>query len=44
LATLRRLIRAGIGPQMTMLSPRRVGIRGRHGSAWLDSRTTPATT
>ncbi len=38
LATLRRLIRAGDGPQITELSERRIGIRGRHGSAWLDSR------
>jgi len=38
LATLRRLIRAGDGPQITGVSQRRVGVRGRHGSAWLDSR------
>jgi len=38
LATLRRLIRAGDGPQVTRLSERRVGIRGRHGTTWLDSR------
>jgi len=36
--TLRRLIRAGEGPIVTKLSARRGGIRGRHGSAWLDSR------
>jgi len=38
LATLRRLIRAGDGPQITEWSQRRGGVRGRHGSAWLDSR------
>jgi predicted DNA-binding transcriptional regulator AlpA len=38
LATLRRLIRAGDGPQLTRISERRVGIRGRHGTAWLDAR------
>ena len=41
LATLRRLIQTGEGPTITTLSARRVGVRGRHGSAWLDSRATP---
>jgi hypothetical protein len=41
LATLRRLIKSGDGPPITHLSERRCGVRGRHGSAWLDSRATP---
>jgi predicted DNA-binding transcriptional regulator AlpA len=40
--TLRRLIAKGDGPPITHLSERRVGIRGRHGSAWLDSRARAA--
>jgi hypothetical protein len=38
--TLRRLIHSGAGPTVTWMSPRRGGIRGRHGVAWLDSRST----
>jgi hypothetical protein len=36
--TLQRQITAGIGPTVTRLSPRRVGIRGRHWREWLDAR------
>jgi predicted DNA-binding transcriptional regulator AlpA len=35
--TLRRRIAAGDGPIVTQLSERRIGIRVRHGRAWLDS-------
>jgi hypothetical protein len=37
-ATFRRQIASGRGPVVTRISPRRVGIRGRHFCAWLDSR------
>jgi len=36
--TLRRRITAGDGPIVTRLSQRRIGIRLRHGRAWLDGR------
>jgi predicted DNA-binding transcriptional regulator AlpA len=35
--TLRRLIAQKRGPPITKLSPRRLGIRVRHGRAWLDA-------
>jgi predicted DNA-binding transcriptional regulator AlpA len=42
LPTLRRQIDKGDGPQVTALSARRVGIRGKHASAWLDNRVRGA--
>jgi predicted DNA-binding transcriptional regulator AlpA len=42
LPTLRRLINRGVGPQLTKLSERRIGVRGRHGTAWLDGRARSA--
>jgi hypothetical protein len=36
--TLRRMIQSGTGPVVTWMSARRGGVRGRHGTAWLDSR------
>jgi hypothetical protein len=36
--TLRRRIIAHDGPIITRLSERRIGIRVRHGRAWLDAR------
>jgi predicted DNA-binding transcriptional regulator AlpA len=38
LPTLRRLISAGEGPQITQLSARRVGVRDSHGQQWLEER------
>ena len=35
--TLRRRIAGGNGPIITKLSERRIGIRVRHGRAWLDA-------
>jgi predicted DNA-binding transcriptional regulator AlpA len=35
--TLRRQIAGGNGPIITKLSERRIGIRVRHGRAWLDA-------
>ena len=37
-ATIRRLIERGDGPPLTMLSPRRQGIRESHLTKWLNSR------
>jgi predicted DNA-binding transcriptional regulator AlpA len=37
-ATLRRLIERGDGPPLTLLSPRRQGIRESHLTTWLNSR------
>jgi predicted DNA-binding transcriptional regulator AlpA len=37
LITLRRLIARKQGPPVTKISPRRLGIRVRHGRAWLDA-------
>jgi hypothetical protein len=39
-ATGRREIAAGRGPVITHLSPRRLGIRGRHNRAWQDGRAS----
>jgi hypothetical protein len=36
--TGRRLIKTGLGPVVTWLSPRRMGIRERHHREWLDAR------
>jgi predicted DNA-binding transcriptional regulator AlpA len=36
--TVRRLLRIGDGPTITRLSTRRIGVRIRHGRAWLDAR------
>ncbi len=36
--TFRRECQAGRGPQITVLSPGRKGVRGKHGKAWLDAR------
>jgi hypothetical protein len=36
--TLRRCLAAQDGPIVTRLSRRRIGIRVRHGRAWLDAR------
>jgi predicted DNA-binding transcriptional regulator AlpA len=41
IATLRRLIAAQDGPIVTLLSPRRRGIRTQHGREWLDARANP---
>lgn len=41
--TLRRGIAANDGPITTRLSKRRIGIRVRHGRAWLDSRASSNT-
>jgi hypothetical protein len=41
--TLRRRIAAADGPIVTRLSERRIGIRVRHGRAWLDARATAST-
>ena len=41
LATLRREIKAGRGPVLTWLSPRRVGVQRRHRRAWLDVCSEP---
>jgi predicted DNA-binding transcriptional regulator AlpA len=35
-ATLKRRMADGTGPQVTKLSPRRIGVRKRHYRAWLD--------
>jgi hypothetical protein len=40
--TLRRRIAGGDGPVITKLSERRIGIRVRHGRAWLDERACTA--
>jgi predicted DNA-binding transcriptional regulator AlpA len=40
--TLRRRIAARDGPTITRLSERRIGIRVRHGRAWLDARAAPS--
>ena len=40
LVTLRRRITAGDGPIITRLSQRRIGVRVRHGRAWLDRRAS----
>jgi hypothetical protein len=42
IATLRREIRAGRGPKLTWLSPRRNGVQRRHRREWLDARTETA--
>jgi hypothetical protein len=34
----RRLLREGLGPKLTHLSERRIGIRRRDNRAWLDAR------
>ncbi|MFY9771167.1 MAG: hypothetical protein WBG18_26115 [Xanthobacteraceae bacterium] len=39
--TLRRYIVRGVGPRVTRLSERKVGIRIRDLRAWLESRATP---
>ena len=36
--TFRRLCQRGEGPTITRLSATRIGIRGKHGKIWLDSR------
>lgn len=41
--TLRRRISAHDGPIITRLSERRIGIRVRHGRAWLDARASART-
>ena len=38
LGTMRRLIRAGLGPTTIRLSERRLGVRERDFVAWLESR------
>jgi hypothetical protein len=38
LPTFRRQVKKGTGPQVTQVSDRRFGVRGRHLSAWLDSK------
>jgi predicted DNA-binding transcriptional regulator AlpA len=38
IATLRRMIRTGVGPTITRMSARRVGIRDDHGRQWQDAR------
>jgi hypothetical protein len=38
LPTFRRQLKSGTGPQVTKVSDRRLGVRGRHLSAWLDSK------
>jgi hypothetical protein len=38
LATLKRLLRRGVGPTVLQLSPGRVGIRVNDLNRWLDSR------
>jgi hypothetical protein len=38
IATLRRLIKAGLGPTITRMSARRIGVRDDHGRRWQDSR------
>jgi hypothetical protein len=43
LVTLRRRIAAHDGPIITKLSERRIGIRMRHGRAWLDARASTDT-
>jgi hypothetical protein len=43
LVTLRRRIAALDGPIITKLSERRIGIRVRHGRAWLDARASTGT-
>jgi hypothetical protein len=38
LPTFRRQVRDGTGPQITQISARRLGVRGRHLAAWLDAK------
>ena len=40
--TLRRMIRAGTGPKVIKLSPRRLGIRDSAWREWLAARETTA--
>jgi len=40
--TLRRMIRAGTGPKVIKLSPRRLGIRDSAWREWIASRETQA--
>jgi predicted DNA-binding transcriptional regulator AlpA len=40
ICTLRRMIAAGTGPTVTQLSPRRLGIRDSHRTAYLDARAS----
>lgn len=37
---LERLIKAGVGPRVTKLGPRRRGIRADHFREWLDARAS----
>jgi hypothetical protein len=37
--TLRRELKRGTGPEVTLLSPRRMGVRVDSFHRWLDSRT-----
>ena len=39
-ATLQREIKAGRGPIVTWLSPRRRGVRRKHRRQWLDARSS----
>ena len=42
LSTGRRLVAAGVGPRVTRLSERRIGVRERDHLAWLDARSETA--
>jgi hypothetical protein len=39
--SLRAMIAKGLGPQVTRLSARRIGIRDSHREAWLDAHVKP---
>jgi hypothetical protein len=40
--TFQRICKAGDGPPITRLSANRIGIRGRDGKTWLESRRAKA--